>query len=319
MDEARSELPPYAGLREALEASEFDPSAIVQPASFSFVGPEGENQSIAVLPVGTVSGQLLVAVPHGAWHRQGRNRRLPAGSFAKPFAVEVAALADEEFEAHPVFKVKVWLGLLRPNREAECSYEEAPSLQFLYLGSDTPASLLEAVRLRFTFQSAESGEPKGAEPAPPAPGLADRVSKIETCLSDLQLGMSQLLQHASVPAEAPSARGVVADPSAFRVPGFDPETVAAAHAAGVPASQLAAFSRLACSVRSLFSKTGRPRASRPARLGEERANAASSRQLPVLPEPVFDGNPRPCLQKKTWRAFRTLCSKPSCKCQRSCL
>ena len=151
MDEARSELPPYAGLREALEASEFDPSPIVQPASFSFVGPDGENQSIAVLPVGTVSGQLLVAVPRGAWHRQGRNRRLPAGSFAKPVAVEVAALADEEFEAHPVFKVEVWLGLLHPDREAECSYEEAPSLQFLYLGSDTPglpqpASLLEAAR-----------------------------------------------------------------------------------------------------------------------------------------------------------------------------
>ena len=79
-------------------------------------------------------------VPHGAWHRRAKNRKLPPGSISQPVSAEVPARSEKALDAHPVLKVKVWIGVLASSPEASCSYgaDGDALLQFLYSGSATP-------------------------------------------------------------------------------------------------------------------------------------------------------------------------------------
>ena len=74
----------------------------------------GAAVSCQVIGIALLEGGFLVAVPHAAWHRTGVRRYLPPDSLVRPVLAEVLAAGEgDRREAHPVWRVKVWIGTLR--------------------------------------------------------------------------------------------------------------------------------------------------------------------------------------------------------------
>ena len=159
-----------------------------------------------MLPVG-VSEQLLIAVPRGAWHRQTRNRRLPAGLSQR--------LLQSKLLPWPTRGLKLTL-FARPNAPTR-RCRPCNSCTWATWGYSWPASTCSTVGSRthaLHFPFGRIRGPEGTLCCSPDPELADRVSRIESCLSDLQVGMTQLLQNASGPSTGPLPGAATTNPSA---------------------------------------------------------------------------------------------------------
>ena len=79
---------------------------------------EGLELSCQIIVVGKFEGQFLVAVPQTAWHRVAGRRYLPREALSRAVLAEVLASSEEDpSEAHTVWRLKVWLGMLLPRLE----------------------------------------------------------------------------------------------------------------------------------------------------------------------------------------------------------
>ena len=157
-------------------------------------------------------------------------------------------------EPHPALKVKVWIGLLDSSLETRWIPGPLSSPDYPFKVASAPGSealpflpaILRAAQDQFgvDFDTARSEAGGGPQDSG---DLQLRMTAVEGALASLQEGMERLLQ-ASVPG-ANSAPGVQpstipADGAEPALPGLDASTVAAARTAGIPESQLLAFSRL---------------------------------------------------------------------------
>ena len=120
----------------------------------------------------------VVAVPHAAWHRQAARRRLPPHTLSRARLAEVLASTEADpGEAHPIWKKKVWLGVLgHETAEASIFSEEDQDTDILFVvagtggGANPPGrtrpfadSLAAIASEHFAFLSAEShGGEEGA-------------------------------------------------------------------------------------------------------------------------------------------------------------
>ncbi|CAE7460074.1 unnamed protein product [Symbiodinium sp. CCMP2592] len=250
---------------------------------------EGQEVSSQLIGIAELDGSLLVAVPHSAWNRVVARRHLPAKSLTRATLVEVGAASDDDRAVpHPVWKVKVWVGLLNPalNDSVQIGSEDAGAeMIFVVAGSGASAAgpvpavplasaLLAVAGEHFAFVSAQ-GEPAASVAGSTVP---ERLDKVESVLGELRQGLDSLLQrlpHGGAPpaeaegdrtrgrpsamkpkvSEAPHAPQLPARGSAVAVgpalPGLDPAVVEAARAAGVPEAQLRRMSKLTQDARNL--------------------------------------------------------------------
>eukprot|EP00439_Symbiodinium_sp_Y106_P048495 s1593_g6.t1 len=239
---------------------------------------EGQEVTSQVIGIAELEGSVLVAVPHSAWNRVVARRHLPARALSRATLVEVTAAADENrAEAPPVWRVKVWVGLLSAELHESVEHgreDGAAEMVFVVAGSGATAagpvpacplgsSLLAVASEHFAFVSAQEEE---AAPSVAASNLPERMEKVESVLDELKQSMSTLLQR--LPEGEPEkqrsdvGRAAPPRPSALKprkepvtspvpLPGLDPAVVEAARSAGVPEDQLRRMSHLTQGARNL--------------------------------------------------------------------
>lgn len=215
-----------------------------------------DNSLASIVLIAHVEDRFLVAVPSPLWHRKAVNRKLVAGALSRPIQCAVACCRDDDRPTRLVdASVKVWIAFLSAQAEKLVSFQEDADVAYPFTAEDeedvvpfAPA-LLEASQEKFTFLSAESGlGEEGVEAAPVTSAAEDRLTKLETAMSDIQASLSQLLHQRLDPGRdaVPSvARSVPAsgNPKVRPTPkvsftGLDQTVVDAALSAGVPAEHL---------------------------------------------------------------------------------
>ncbi|CAE7711939.1 unnamed protein product [Symbiodinium sp. CCMP2592] len=243
----------------------------------------GEVLSCQIIGVALVDGGYLVAVPHAAWHRVGARRYLPPDSLTRPTLAEVlAASAVDRRQAHPVWKVKTWLGVLNPalvtsvvfsgggEATAFGAADEGAEIVFTVAGSGgtaggpSPAcplgqSLSAIAAEHFSFHSAQEFLPEeDLESRVPA-----RLEAVESAIGELKAGIQTLLARGAggEPAPAAPARQTRVGGLPSRTPaptvggpplaGLDPAVLRSARMAGVPEAQLEKMSQLVQGARRL--------------------------------------------------------------------
>ena len=241
----------------------------------------GSAVSCQVIGIALLEGGFLVAVPHAAWHRTGARRYLPPDSLVRPVLAEVLAAGEgDRREAHPVWRVKVWIGTLR-----------ADLAQSVIFGSSDEAATFgageEEAEVVFTI-AGSGGGPGGPMPAVPfGPSLSAvandhfafvsaaeapeepqdrRLDAVEAAIAKLQTGMESLLsrlpgagdlQGQAAPVQEPRPKASAAPPAGGvsavgkALPGLDPAVVRSARAAGVPEVQLQRMSAMVSNARRL--------------------------------------------------------------------
>ena len=153
---------------------------------------EGDSELVTcqVAAVAQTGEGIVVAVPHAAWHRQAARRRLPPRTLSRATLAEVLASTEADpREAHPVWKVKVWLGVLGHEAVVASVFsEEDQDADLVFVvagsggGSNPPArarpfadSLAAIASEHFAFLSAES---QGGEEG----GVDQRLKTVEDTL-----------------------------------------------------------------------------------------------------------------------------------------
>ena len=184
----------------------------------------------AIIVVGEVDADLLVAVPAEAWHKKVRQRFLPSGALRKAQKVVVPICAAEDRTAaggDP--SLNVWLGLLAKNLEEHVSFEQgSPDMNF----PDLPfaGALVAVAGDHFNFVTAESELPAVSTEA--------RFAALEKQLHTLMtLVEKQVKSPAAGPTPStrpPALRRTGATPTAAQLPpGLDPGVAHQALQAGV--------------------------------------------------------------------------------------
>ncbi|CAE7523433.1 Ap1g1 [Symbiodinium sp. CCMP2592] len=225
-------------------------------AAFHCQGESG-LLSCSLILIAEVDGQLLVAVPHHAWHRVTKRCYLPRAALLKPCHAEVlAADPADRGCSHGHFKVRVWMGLLNPDYEefvVAKDEDESGERAFTVSGSEQPIlpfgpSLASIARDHFGFVSAAEEQSED---------IASRVRGLENAIQGLQGGLDALLKEVSnrnaadpPPPQAPEPQAkLAAKPKSLPVgpaaSGLDPAVLAAARGAGVPEDQLRLMQQLA--------------------------------------------------------------------------
>ena len=229
---------------------------------------EGAFCSFAAIAL--VQDQLLVAVPHGVWHKKVKNRLLDSKALSKPALVAVAACEDDSrediFEACP--ELRVWVGFLSSEVVEQADYSASSDVEpHVVFGSpEHPTvlplanALVEVAQEHFGFLTAESGGGERGE----IPDAEQRLSTLETTIGRLEKGLQELLagQKADNPrrpalrnpaaglaasskknAQLP-AEGKQAADGLVHIPGLDPSVVQSALSSGVPLHHLQEMGKL---------------------------------------------------------------------------
>ncbi|CAE7221711.1 unnamed protein product [Symbiodinium sp. CCMP2592] len=225
-------------------------------AAFQCQGESGPL-SCSLILIAEVDGQLLVAVPHHAWHRVTKRCYLPRAALLKPCHAKVlAADPADRGCSHGHFKVRVWMGLLNTDYEEFVlakDEDESGERGFTVSGSEQPIlpfgpSLASIARDHFGFVSAAEEQSED---------IASRVRGLESAIQGLQGGLDALLKEVSnrnaanpPPPCAPEPQAkLAAKPKSLPVgpaaSGLDPAVLAAARGAGVPEDQLRLMQQLA--------------------------------------------------------------------------
>ncbi|CAE7720841.1 unnamed protein product, partial [Symbiodinium necroappetens] len=219
-------------------------------------------------------GELVVALPGGAWHRTASRRRVPTASLKSPRAFSVRLAAPEAREQALEATCRVWVAGLRTawaqlldfvavgeeDLDLGYSFGEGEQIDCVPFAED----LIEAAGDRITYQTAAEGDSPehSARPAfgsRSEPGWATRVADLERDMGQVQQGVKDILAKlGGGPAEGanqqqpatsrpsalrPTSRGKAPPPSR-ELGGLDPAVVQAARAAGVPDSHLQEMARV---------------------------------------------------------------------------
>ena len=239
-------------LRATLLSSSPKPALHYQLAALQVEVEGGGTQSCSVIGVAELEGQLLVAVPHNAWHRQAVRR----SALTRTTHTEVlAADPTDRAKAHAHFKCRVWLGLLDRQMESnllEGGEDEAADRGFVITGSARgilpyEPSLASAARDLFSFASAGEGPPQAtAEEAP----LDSRVKGIEDAVLGLEVDSKLCERRFSTatlvaPPMPRTLLGLREAQAKGAIPGLDAAVLASARAAGIPEEQLVKMGELA--------------------------------------------------------------------------
>ena len=151
------------------------------------------SSSCSLVAIAEVDGQVLVAVPSGAWHRTRKKRALDPDFLRKTMGVLVPLCGSDRDAASTSPDTKVWLGLLSHEAEPQCYVDEGqaeisyPVDEHGVVMLPYAAALVAAARDHFTFMSADSS----AKPHHP-PGLstkgdpAGRIKALEAELAALR-------------------------------------------------------------------------------------------------------------------------------------
>ena len=233
-----------------------DPFSLL-PGVLSFKNADGAPVTVAAIPVTVIEDRCLVAVLHSTWNKATARRRLPKQALTRAAHVEVAAQGSSPGAAHTALKVKVWLGFLAQEFDADWGVGGGEEAQFPFrvAGSQSAsalphfAGLLQASQEQFGYETGWSGGGLDGEMEEPD-GLEDRVVAIERSLGALQKGLDRLLEQTSPTPAAPAVQASrpqpgLASAAAPVPPGLDPSTVAEARRAGIPEAQLRLLSELA--------------------------------------------------------------------------
>ena len=220
-------------------------------------------------------GELVVALPGGAWHRTASRRRVPTASLKSPRAFSVRLAAPKAREQALEATCRVWVAGLRTawaqlldfvavgeeDLDLGYSFGEGEQIDCVPFAED----LIEAAGDRITYQTAVEGDSPehSARPASEGsrsePGWATRVAELERDMGQVQQGIKDILAKlGGGPAEdANQQQPTTSRPSALRptsqgkapppsreLGGLDPAVVQAARAAGVPDSHLQEMARV---------------------------------------------------------------------------
>lgn len=210
------------------------------------------------MPITTIEGKVLCAVPFLAWHRTAARRFLPTGALSKVVLVEVPGIDLSDPEQPEETSLKVWVGSLHEELVQDVVPglpEEPGALDF---GEESggrimPAatSLVEIANEHFQFVTAQSGAPKKPTPKKKARGgLEGRMTSLEETLKSIQETLQNLPQKKkeekprdAKPAKAkPGVRAAAS--SGGDLPGLDPAVVAAARASGMAEEHLTRLSQM---------------------------------------------------------------------------
>ena len=247
----------------------------------------GDQNSLIIL-VTQIDSKKLVCVPQAAWHRTPDRRKFPPQGLLKPALVELTTCIPGSREEELEDVMKVWVGFLAPNLEAELvmhGAEGIPDADVVFgvgpMSEHLPfaGSLVKVASEHFAFLSAES-EAK-VRPAPAAEhgsgDLNSRMEHMEVALATLSSSLDQVLEklgaspHGSQQTTArpsalkkkktkkqPPSRAAGGDRVQFQ--GLDPSVVAAATTAGVSSKTLEQMEMLISSSAPAAHKLMEPRA-----------------------------------------------------------
>ena len=193
------------------------------------------NITLQVIQIAEFEGQLLVAVPYGAWNRQIAKRVLPAGALTKYTLVEViSATSDNLLESYPEVSLKLWIGFLEQELAENLEVLEEYSADYYF---DKDAARPQDVRLlpfaealmsvsqeHFAFFSAE--EEGGGKPdmddevadagldGEPMTDQEVRMAKLETALMSLTEEVKKLAASPISTSPATKAKAATKKPNA---------------------------------------------------------------------------------------------------------
>ena len=220
-------------------------------------------------------GELVVALPGGAWHRTASRRSVPTASLKSPRAFSVRLVNPEAREQALEATCRVWVAGLRTawaqlldfvavgeeDLDLGYSFGEGEQLDCAPFAED----LIEVAGDRITYQTAAEGDSPehSARPASEGSrselGWATRVADLERDMGQVQQGIKDILaklgggpteganQQQPAPSRPsalrPTSRGKAPPPSR-ELGGLDPAVVQAARAAGVPDSHLQEMARV---------------------------------------------------------------------------
>lgn len=209
--------------------------------------------SCAIIAVALVDSKVLVCVPEAAWSKKKARRGIMSDALGKVVAVHVpASLQDDRRTPDPAVTMKVWLGFLKEEYEAQVDYgETADSCDMDFPLASTglrlppfARALLAVATDHFSFVTAES---HGAEAVPAPPGLSgnsgvlDRMQALEEMMTELKqvITAGQPGPVKTRPSALKAKPKVAATPSDLQKLGLDAGVTAAALQAGVTPDALA--------------------------------------------------------------------------------
>lgn len=209
--------------------------------------------SCAIIAVALVDSKVLVCVPEAAWSKKKARRGIMSDALGKVVAVHVpASLQDDRRTPDPAVTMKVWLGFLKEEYEAQVDYgETADSCDIDFPLASTglrlppfARALLAVATDHFSFVTAES---HGAEAVPAPPGLSgnsgvlDRMQALEEMMTELKqvITAGQPGPVKTRPSALKAKPKVAATPSDLQKLGLDAGVTAAALQAGVTPDALA--------------------------------------------------------------------------------
>ena len=225
-----------------------------------------EGPQIQVILIGKLEGKVLVGFPFSAWHRLRDRRSLQNFNFAKPTAVEVLVVREDNMEDVVEGKVmKIWIGFV--NQEVLDSMmfgEDASQAEHNFgrggLEGCLPSarSLADVAEQHFSFLSAMS-EPARAderrEGESGLEGLSSRMSQLEASVGTIASSLKELLSHQKPSGTSSHSQGrqtsfvaptpkQAASSMTNLYPSLDQGAVNAALQSGVPREALAQMESL---------------------------------------------------------------------------
>ena len=213
--------------------------------------PESST-TCAIIAVALVDSKLLVCVPEAAWSKKKARRGIMPDALSKAVAVHVPTTSQTDRQnADLAVTMKVWLGLLKEDYEAQVTFGEAAvSCDLDFLMSSTglrlppfARALVAVANDHFTFVTAEStlgGDLVGGPPGL-VPTMSDRMLALEEMMSEIK----QSLTSGQVRAAKPRPSALKARPKGAATPadlqglGLDAGVTASALQAGVTPDALA--------------------------------------------------------------------------------
>ena len=163
------------------------------------------DQNCLVVLITQIDSKKLVCVPQTAWHRTPDRRKFPPQGLLKPALVEMTTCIAGDRESELADVMKVWVGFLAPNLEAELimhGAEGIPDADVVFgagpMSEHLPfaGSLLKVASEHFAFLSAESeGKAQPARVGEHGSGdLSSRVEHMEVALATLSSSMDQIME-----------------------------------------------------------------------------------------------------------------------------
>lgn len=218
----------------------------------------GQGDLCAVISIAELHGKLLVAVPEDVWHRTVARRKLPSRTLSKAVLVAVAACPKQQrnHEEDIVKQLKIWVGLLEPEMEAELNFTEEDGLTY-HFGSANgdylvpyAHALVEVASEHFAFASAESEVLllRNARKATRTT-VENRLDKLEETLGSIAESLASMTGGGDPSSKAAASSqavpvGKTKQAQIKKVRGLDAASVQAAVEAGIPMSHLEEMGRI---------------------------------------------------------------------------